>query len=318
MPTDTEVADFLRRNKLLRQGESPWPSFNPQESERYRVSWDVLFPSRRRTTRDGNYEWDFDEDEWQLDVEGDFGRGLEGALAAPPPTEGEIRGMAATNRWDTCAWYQPVHSYGADWGIFIRQDCLLDQACRIARLVPKPVSPSLGLARALIRASTYSLFLHEQYHHKVESLGIRLEVVELRDIYASYSRLVYGSATGTDKQLEEALANASSYRRLPTDPYERWISPPIVKATRNYLKATFPYELPGYRQAALYLDPFRLERGENLLHSRVHEGTQTPSQPGSDWIIATRWIQSLFKVTDNIWAVVTPGGRRILPGHPWP
>ena len=91
----------------------------------------------------------------------------------------------------------------------------MSQALRVARFIPKPARPSVGLARALVRASTYAYFLHEQYHHKVESLAIRLEVIERLPIYTRYDYKVYLPARGTDDQLEEALANASVYRRLP-------------------------------------------------------------------------------------------------------
>jgi len=145
-----------------------------------------------------------------------------------------------------------------------------------------------------------------------------LEVIERRPIYTSYDHNVYFPARGTDEQLEEALANASVYRRLPTDPYERWISEPIVEATLQYLLATFPHEPRGYRKAVNYVGAATFEAGENHLHGRVHEATLHPVQPASDWAIATRLMQSLFKVTDNIWVLITLGGRPILPTQPWP
>ena len=26
--------------------------------------------------------------------------------------------------FDFCAWYQPIHFFGYDWGIFVREDCI--------------------------------------------------------------------------------------------------------------------------------------------------------------------------------------------------
>ncbi len=318
MPTEADIISFLREYQLTRDGESPWPSFNPQDFDRFHINWDVFFPSRRRSLSEGNNEWDVYGDDWRPEFEQGFMSSLEQALIADPPSSSELANMAESNLWDVCAWYEPIHYFSPDWGIFIRQECILAQALRIARFLSRSTRPSIGLARALVRASTYAYFLHEQYHHKVESLAFRLEVVERGPIYTPYDNQVYLPAKGTDDQLEEALANASVYRRLPTDPYERWISDAIVRVTLRYLVATFPYEPPGYRRAVDYLGQGVFEAGENLLHSRVHEATLKPAQPATEWLIATRLIQSLFKVTDNIWLLVTPGGRPILPTQPWP
>jgi len=318
MPKADEVVAFLEKHKLVERGKSPWPSYNPREFERYRVDWDTLFPSPQRAIRDGDADWDMYGDDWTIEFGADFEQSLEEALSNGPPEEAEIGEMAESNEWDVCAWYQPMHYFGPDWGIYIRQDCLLSQAVRIARLLRRPAHLSRGLARALIRASVYAYFLHEQYHHKVESLAIRLEVVEQGRVYVPYVQRVYSPAIGTDHQLEEALANASCYRRLLDDPYRRWMSPPIVGATRSYLLATFGHEPPGYRMATKCLTDSPFQGAESLLHARVHEASLQPQQAASDWAIATRLIQSLFKVTDNIWLLVTPGGSAILPTQPWP
>ena len=38
--------------------------------------------------------------------------------------------------------------------------------------VPRPIPPTI--TRQLLRSAFYVLYLHEQFHHKVESLGFRL------------------------------------------------------------------------------------------------------------------------------------------------
>ncbi len=88
---------------------------------------------------------------------------------------------------------------------------------------------------------------------------------------------------------------------------------PVLEATEAYVKETLPYNPPGYRLATNYLDPERFEAGENLLHGQVHEATLTSSQPENEWEIATRLMQSMFRVTDNIWTIVLAGQPSILP-----
>ncbi|MBI4332977.1 MAG: hypothetical protein HY673_17050 [Chloroflexi bacterium] len=147
----------------------------------------------------------------------------------------------------------------------------------------------------------------------MECLGLRLHVVDRKSCYLPYDGMVYTPNIGKDTLLEEALANADAYYRLFTNPYLHWIGDPVMEATEDYLKATFPYCPAGYRRAVDYLDRDDFEDGENLLHAQVHECTLTPSQPHDEWEIATRMMQSMFKVTDNIYTIVPRGRKSILP-----
>ena len=113
--------------------------------------------------------------------------------------------------------------------------------------------------------------------------------------------------------LEEALANADAYQRIWNEPYCHWIGNSVLKATKEYLRITFPHNPPGYRMATNYLNTYRFNKGEDLLHGQIHEASLTPSQPINEWEIATRLMQSMFKVTDNIWSIVPAGRKSILP-----
>ena len=65
--------------------------------------------------------------------------------------------------------------------------------------------------------------------------------------------------------------------------------------------------------ASNYLNTYSFDKGEDLLHGQIHEAILTPSQPTNEWEIATRLMQSMFKVTDNIWSIVPAGRKSILP-----
>ena len=43
-----------------------------------------------------------------------------------------------------------------------------------------------------------------------------------------------------------------------------------------------------------------------MLQAQIHEATLNPSQTVSEWDIASRMLQSTFKVTDYLWCIVTP------------
>jgi hypothetical protein len=310
MPAIEKVVKFLNDNKALKKGVSPWPAYVDSDAQqRYRINWNTLFPQHRNRD-DVN-----DLERWPGDDRG-IGRlssDIEGNRGSNNMTEQDLQAMALSQSWDACAWYQPIHYFGYDWGIFIREDCVINQIFNIARFLPLTAAPASSLVPSLIRASVYTYFLHEQYHHKVECLGLRLHVVDRKSCYLPYDVMVYGPSKGNDQLLEEALANADAYQRIWNEPYRYWIGDQVLSATQAYLKATFPHNPPGYRLATNYLDPHHFEIGENLLHGQMHEATLTPSQPTNEWEIATRLMQSMFRVTDNIWTIVPSGRRSILP-----
>lgn len=240
MPNEKEIIDFLKKYGALKLGESPWPTYNPNNEERYPVDWDTLFPRLRgRRQLEEQRIWDIQDDKWYPEWDEEFLGTLERDLNHQEPTNDELEEIGKTLVWDICAWYQPIHFFAQNWGIYIREDCVLRQARAICRFLPWAVRRrgSLpGLAKCLIRASVYAFFLHEHYHHKIESLGLRLHVVDRQSCYLPYHAKVYSATTGTDDQLEEALANADSYYRLDTEPYKSWITQDVVLATWRYLR----------------------------------------------------------------------------------
>jgi hypothetical protein len=200
-----------------------------------------------------------------------------------------------------------MHFFGHDWGIFIRRDCIRENSILVARFLPKGTPFTPTLLKALMRAGFAALFLHEQFHHKIESLGIRLHVVERSSRYGPYQKVVYRPTYGTDDNLEEALANADAYLRTQTSPYSVWMGKTVVSALQAYLRWRYPFDPPGYRKAVKYLTNGKLNRAVDLLHGQVQEALKKPVRPSEEWEVATRLHQSLFKVTDHLWEVVPRG-----------
>src|SRR5215471_14833223 len=120
MPTIDEAVDFLLANNALELGESPWPTYEGGQ-EVHQIEWDRLFPSRGSDVIDN---WDFGP---TVDEIGILHETLGGG---PPPVEGSQSGHQA--KWDICAWYQPIHFFGHDWGIFIKEDCVRRTGLMIA------------------------------------------------------------------------------------------------------------------------------------------------------------------------------------------
>lgn len=225
--------------------------------------------------------------------------------------EDEVRD---TGLFDVCAWYQPIHFYGPDWGIFIREQCVVSLAWRIARFLdPSAVTSAYppNLAKELIIGSTFTFFLHEHFHHKVEAFGIRLWVVEGAKRYVRYKKGVYRPTLYTDNNLEEALANADSRRRFSHSPYNE-LSPSVRSAIRDALEWVFAISPGGYRKAEDYFGAdFR--PGTWNLQAQIQEARLRPKHDETRWKLATHSLRSLRKVDDRIWAVLPRGRRPLLP-----
>lgn len=230
-------------------------------------------------------------------------------------------------RWDKdshipCAWYQPAHYFGSSMGIYIRQECLP----RIARNI---MLFSKGTLHGVPRASTLAdhfqfaaliyLFLHEQHHHKVESLGFRALIATGFDKYRPYKTHVYRKTFWTDDCLEESLANAESYRRLTERKYKKALHPVAWEALRNYLVATMPFGPPGYRRGIDYFDNSNYRKGIYLQQCLMIHGKLLPSGGFKTsplphhWGIAPYMNKALFDISDEVYFVVPSGSRSIFP-----
>lgn len=300
-----KIVDFLEEHESLHPGDSPWRNDIPEESfGTHHVDWDKLFPSN--FPKVGNAPWDYADDPWKISVD-DF----EDILT--PLSDNEQDGIS---EWDTCAWYQPIHFYGHDWGIYVKESCVKQLARRLnhemerSRSIVHPISYPSRYIKALLRASFALYYRHELFHHKTECLGLRLHVAEQQPRYVNYFNKVYIPTTNTDSQLEESLANAFMFREFDS---ARWIPKIVAKNMRSYLSRTFPANPPGYRLAPLYLTNKTFEAGQQLFFSQVQEATLLPIRRSEDWELAPRLSHSFFNINSEIWTVVPVGARPLIP-----
>lgn len=103
--------------------------------------------------------------------------------------------------------------------------------------------------------------------------------------------------------LEEALANADSYRRLGEQTYRRFVPDPIYRAAQDYLRWRFPLDPPGYCDAPAYLRDVDNDSGQNTLKSQVQEAVARPYRTVSQWRLAPNMNESLFGITSDIWVI---------------
>ena len=213
-----------------------------------------------------------------------------------------------------CAWYCPIHFFGHGWGIYIRENCILAQTKDIASFVDWRAvggSPS-SIARQLLRSAFYIFFLHEQFHHKVESLGFRLLISTGTDRYRPYKAKVYRASYLTKDCREESLANAESYRRLGEHRYMDRVDKPIRDGLRDFLRASITAQPAGYAEGVHYLANAAYRDGLYILQSQILDGALATTTPAGHWSVAPNLITALADITDDIYVVLPRGMQPIF------
>lgn len=332
VPNDSAIQraiDFLGKNDALELDASPWGSYEDDEDVA-QVDYDQIMDNSARENRRMQVPPDFEADIRRALGDSELDHHI---FDTRPTIE-----SAAPMSWDVCAWYQPLHYFAQGWGIYVREECLLKLAIRIAQhtdnaqfqaekleaITKRMRSGStqtcwrLSDTEIFIRAAFIALFLHEHYHHRIECLGLRLHVVTRRPLYVPYSKTVYAPSKGTDDLLEEALANACMYLRLSEETYRKLLPTSVRVAMKAMLKAMFPNEQPGYRMAVNYLDKSSFDAGENQLQAFVRETSLHPVQPTHEWDCAPRLTQSFFNIKSSIYVVVPMGTKPVLPTNALP
>lgn len=220
---------------------------------------------------------------------------------------------------DVLAWYQPMHFFANNWGIFIRESALVDLARDLApRFQPfldrRPVDEHVAV---ILRAAFAFLFLHEQYHHEIESVAIRLHIIEQRPVYPDFVRIVTSAVRDTDDDLQEALANADAWTRLGQAPYSAWFRADERRVIRDWMEDIFAMSPPGYNRAGDYLQEQRFLIGESVLLAQVQEAKLMPSRPfAADFGTATHLTRALFNLRQHVWTLVPTGQQPILSTLP--
>lgn len=227
-------------------------------------------------------------------------RRLEGGRVEPPEPH--------------CAWYSPIHFFGHGWGIYIRERCVLDVAADVASFVDwtRVHLSSAAIARHLLRSAFYAFFLHEQFHHKVESLGLRLLISTDSDRYRPYKAKVYRKTFLTSACLEESMANAESLRRLDESRYVQRIDPAIRAGLRSFLRNAIVVQPPGYREGLNFVREEDNRAALYQLQSQILNASLTPRTPYTSWSVAPNMITALADISDSIYVVLPKGSRPIF------
>ncbi len=170
MPDIAEIIGMLDRDGALNLAEDaqecgPWPE-SAEDEVAYQVDFDALSPNDA-TSADMPSGVAVDRAAVNDILSG--GGGLRGRDDAVPPP-------------DVLGWHQPIHFFANNRGILIRERALVELARDLAPRFKQFIGRRSEMEHValLLGAAFAYVFLHEQYHHKIESLAIRLHVVMQR------------------------------------------------------------------------------------------------------------------------------------------
>lgn len=188
--TDTHVISTLDRYDLLRRGQDPTPD---RDLENWDVfAYDIASDIADATPNDGDLAPSSPEVRVYRPNWEQFRERITGSKREflPPPVD-----------IDAHAWFLPIHYYGPKWGIYVKEEAIELIAGYIFDRLAAPTG-SVTEAQLLHQAAASTLYLHEAFHHKVESFAIRLEIARRAPVYIPYFENVYCATHGTNSQVE--------------------------------------------------------------------------------------------------------------------
>lgn len=316
-PSTQQILDLLAEHGIEPSGSDPREvevtSEVDENEDVFEISVDEILSAGQETASD-EQSTDFDP----VEALGEYLR----ARRPPDWHEAQLNRSYLVEVEDApepfCAWYCPVHYFGPDWGIYIREDCTIRQAYEIAKYLGRiPYGTQRKIAEDLIRASFYAFYLHEQFHHKVESFSLRLLVSTGKDRYRRYQEKVYVPKYRTDQCIEESLANADSVRRPKKEPrYKKRLSPSVQEALEIYLNDSIPKQPFSYGRGLEFRKDKQYKDGVQELQSQVLTALCPARFSSEHWQIANHMMRSVMDIDRKIYVIVPRGYRPVLPwGH---
>ena len=218
------------------------------------------------------------------------------------------------SKFEICAWYCPIHYYHYDWGIYIKEDCIKNTMLDIARLVNYgKVKNKFNFFNQLKLSAFYFYYLHEQFHHRIESFGLRLLISSGKDSYLNYKKNVYRKNYLLKTCLEESLANASSFNSLNQYRYTQKLDKEIIKALKNALYQNMSMSPPGYREGIDYISDTKFKKGLKTLQSQILYGVlSNPSSKVEMWEIAKMMSYPISNIKSEIYTILSPKSSTIF------
>lgn len=203
---------------------------------------------------------------------------------------------------DCLAFYLPFHYYYPTWwGIYI----LAEGVQWLARDIVTRSGGDVGMRDATDAARLF-LYYHEAFHHKAECFATRLELTHRKPCYKTGFERYFQATWGSDKCLEEGLAEAFALKHT----YEKLRN----KAIDAALSAHVGDSPPGYRLGGSIRKTWDETRGE---FSEANQSICFPHLPSKDpsiWRTAPHMFDGIANIRARVNYVIprsSPLAKRI-------
>jgi len=217
-------------------------------------------------------------------------------------------------------FYKPVHYYKESWGIYMIIDGITRAIINLKNYVKNYVKNNkLFLTKEISNEEGYYIqmaftYFHEVYHHKIESLSIKFEMLYRKPFYTKGFHCLYCNTYGTDDCVEEAFANAYAYYRT-IDFFKTKFEDFNIDFLKTILKEGIIQNSPeGYRMAYELVSGSENEKNKLEHHfleillqfsCKANGINYLPEMDVDFWKLFTYGLDPLVNKTNNVTYVVT-------------
>lgn len=208
-------------------------------------------------------------------------------------------------RETTIAYYRSFHSSGRAFGIYYKRNGLKLKTKAIYKFCMQR-GYIISIPEAYIIVKTMTQF-HEIYHHKIEAIASRIEVISRMPIYKNGFTTWYQRTRNRANCFEETFANCYAYQKTKAT-----LSPflPSV-ALHNIMVFWFNMQPLPYRNALKIIKkPFEIQRIlENqffeIILSKFFAGDSRFGKSNSKvWSLFTHGTQPYITVNSNVYYII--------------
>lgn len=213
---------------------------------------------------------------------------------------------------DALGFYLPFHHYPSHWGIYLRTE----EVVRMVRYV-RNAAAYHGILLTLQEASAiiiYFVHAHEAFHHAVECLATRSEVVCRDPLYKAGFRRYFREYFTDPGRSEEAVANGYGYVKVVErmkDQKKKFGWGKNDKKKIHFLDTFFRHwfenSTGGYAGGINYMDAERLDAGKRQLAEGSWQESMKPSHKGLDpaiWSVFPHAFHGFARINSKVNYVV--------------
>jgi hypothetical protein len=164
-------------------------------------------------------------------------------------------------------FYRPFHFY-EDWGIFIKATGQARKTMGLKRIIDADSTNQYGnpsLEACYLISKTFTFF-HEFYHHKIESLAVKFELITRQPYYTNGFHCLYCNTFNTERCLEEAFAHSYAYFETCENLYPYLFQMGVTAKQLRYIlkKLILKKSPPGYNLAEKIISANNKQEARNF------------------------------------------------------